>query len=183
MRGPVVLEWHLYDDAVNPGWFDWLGLAIALVGFGVTIYQVVKTRSAAKAATAALTTAQGQLAKRALLAIGPQLQSIQLDLGYTMKKNNADIAERTLVRFGLIAREASGLLITLGVGHEDLAERMRAAAHEATVVKAAMSTTKSPDVVLLAKAISAEVDALTQDVMDIANDFRNTIEGAKIAGS
>lgn len=169
--------WYFDGDAW-PGWHDYLGLLVSLAGFWIAIDQIARTRRETRKATRALETAQRHLTQRSLMAIVPQFQSVGEDLNYALPANDVEVAHRTLVRFSLLAREASGLLTGLAGNHDGLSARLVKAAERATKAKATLVTEKTPDVIVVVKTVAAEVDKLSQDLVGLTSTLRNTIEGA-----
>jgi hypothetical protein len=167
-----------FDGDAWPGWHDYLGLAIAVAGFWIAIDQIIRSRKSTDRATAALEVAQRHLSQRSIMAAVPQFQSISEDLNFALPANSVDVAHRSLVRFSLIARETSGVLIGLGTDHFELIERLDAAAQHATEAKAQMLTEAEPNVILIVKSVAAEVDLIGQDIAGLASKLRNTVEGA-----
>ncbi|WP_133411881.1 hypothetical protein [Agromyces badenianii] len=169
--------WY-FDGYAWPGWHDYLGLFIALAGFWIAIDQIVRTRRETRKANVALARAQRHLTQRSLMAIIPQFQAVGDDLNYALPANDVEVAHRTLVRFSLMAREASGLLVGLEGDHDALSARLVKAAERATRAKATLVTEQSPDVIVVVKSVAAEVDRLSQDLVGLTSSLRNTIEGA-----
>lgn len=168
----------IYDAGVAPGWADYLGLALTVAGFWIAIAQLRKTRRAADAAGGALREAQAHLAQRSVMAFVAQFQGVITDLGHTMPTNDSSTTQRVLVRFGLMAKEASGVVSFFGTDQETLRQRLVKAAESATRVKGSLASTASPDVVKTVKQISKEIESLTQDLTELASTIRNTLEGS-----
>ena len=180
------LSW-LFDATGAPGWHDWLGLLIAGFGFSIAILQIRDAKSASEnaaresaKATLALTAAQKNLSQRALMAVLPQIQTVVTDLAYAFPTNDVEVAQRTLVRFGLIARETCGLLEGLHGDHTELSRRLLKASEKATRAKSTIVSSANPDVISAAKSVSADIDKLSQDLAGLVSSMRHTIEGASI---
>jgi hypothetical protein len=153
-------------------------LVIAVAGFWAAIDQIVKSRRATDKATAALSIAQKHLTERSLMAVVPQFQSVSTDLNFALPANNVEVAQRTLVRFSLMAREASGLLTGLAGDHEVLAQRLIDCAEAASKAKGKMLTVQEPDVITIVKTVAADIDRLGHDLAGLSSTLRNTVEGS-----
>lgn len=176
--GHYVRVWY-FDGYAWPGWHDYLGLAIAVAGFWIAIDQIVRSRHATDRATQALGVAQKHLTERSIMAVVPHFQSVSEDLNYALPANNVEVAHRTLVRFSLMAKEASGILTSMGDDHAGLAVRLDKAADSATKAKGKMLTEPEPNVIVIVKAVAADIDKLGQELAGLSASLRNTVEGTK----
>ncbi|WP_285036894.1 hypothetical protein [Plantibacter sp. ME-Dv--P-095] len=166
-----------FDGNAWPGWHDYLGIALAVAGFWVTISQIVKTRTETAKATAALAHAQKQLSARALLVLVTHFQTVSEDLAYALPHNDVQVARRALVRFSHLAMETVGVLGSLDGNHSEVSDRMSKASDKATKVKGTLMSTASPDVTAIVKSITSEIDKLGQDMTGLSSSLRNTIDG------
>ena len=167
-----------FDANVAPGWFDYVGLFVALVGFALTIWQTMKSRGAAEAATSALVEARRTLVNNSLLASQNQFQLVVSDLDQAMGSNQVDLAHRTLVRYSHLAKETETLLAE-NLDVMPLREKLLASSELALDTKEKIVQSKSPDVQRLSKAISREVNQVSVDMSAIVAALRLTIDGGE----
>lgn len=168
---------NLFDGTVGPGWFDWLGLLLAVAGFWIAIVQLGKTRSAADAAARELERARERLSGDQLSAVVAQLQSIVADVDFAVDNNDREVAHRALLRFSLVANESMALLGYLSSDHSALKQRLAVAAEAALDAKAAIVGKKNVDVARTAKAVGTEIGALTVEVSGLVAQGRYEMKG------
>lgn len=167
-----------YDPTAAPGWHDWLGLVLTVIGFWVAIVQLRKTRSASVEAARELSRAREKLNADQLSANVAQLQLVGTDLDFAIWNNDAEVAHRSLVRFNYLANEVVALLDNHPGDNAELAERLKQAASDAREAKAEIVSTKRPDVVRVAKAVGRAVTELTGDIAGIVATDRYQLGGA-----
>lgn len=93
-----------------PTWFDWLSLVLTLIGFGVTIWQLVRTANASIATKNAVEGTERRMALNHLLVLLPQFRLIEADLDTSARMDDHDLAIRALVTYTHTASEVAGLL-------------------------------------------------------------------------
>ncbi|MCU0115152.1 hypothetical protein [Curtobacterium poinsettiae] len=167
----------LYDSGAAPGWFDVVSFILTVAGFIIAYVQLRRTRRAAAAATSALQAAQRSLSHRAVLAAIPQYQSVLADLSHTLPANDSATTQRVLVRFGLMARETTGVVTGMDGDFDALIRLLTKTSRAATRVKSQLATTVDPDVTQIVKNLSRDIETLTQDLTELASTLRNTLEG------
>lgn len=178
MSEPEPAPWW-FDGSVAPGWLDYVGLLVALVGFGIAIWQIAAARKENSKTRAALELAQKQLSQRALMNVIPQVQSVVDDLGFAMPNNDVEVAKRSLVRFALVAREGEALLAGLAADYGQVRADLKRASEVATKAKAQIASQATPDVTALAKSASRAIDSVHQELTSIVATVRYTVEGAE----
>lgn len=170
------MKW--FDSAVSPGWFDWLGLVVALLGFGFTIWQVAKTRNASVAANDALKGAQRVLTSNTLQSVVTQFQLVVGDLDRAIDVDHSEMAHRALVRYAHLARETRTLLDGHENDYADLKQRLWDSSELALDVKQRIVAAANPDIGRLAKAISRDVNAVSIEMTEVVSTLRNNLEGS-----
>jgi len=168
-----------YDASVAPGWFDYVGLGVSLIGFGVAIRQIYKTRGASEAATKALLSAQKSLISNTLLSVVTQFQLVVADLDQAMSSNHGDMAHRALVRYGHLARETRSLLDEKSREYDDLKTRLWDSSEVALDVKEKIVQAKSPDIGRLAKQISREINTVSLEMTEVVANLRHQVGGSE----
>lgn len=168
-----------FDGAAAPGWFDWLGLAITLAGFGVAIWQLRKTTSAANAAAGELARARERLNGDQLAAVVPQMQSVVSDLEHAMASSSQDVAVRALARFKLVAGDANALLTNLNSDYSELQARLDSSAKAALRSQGALASRSDADLPRLVKKVSSDIEALAGDISAVVAAQRYSLRGAQ----
>ena len=170
-----------FDGEAAPGWIDYLGLALTVIGFVIAILQLRKTRSAALAAKDAaelsLVQAQRHLSQRSVMFLIPQVQVVVEDLDYSIASNDIQVSRRALVRFAHIASELSALLVEVRDSENPISERLTAAADKATRAKGSLMTQTKPDVASAVKSSAQLINGLSRELTEIAATMRNRVEG------
>lgn len=96
---------------VDPSdWLNIAGLVLTVVGFAVTIGQLVRTTNASVAAREALEVATLRLSKNHLLVLLPQIQIFEGDLDVASADEDKKLAMRTLKAFRHAASQAASLM-------------------------------------------------------------------------
>lgn len=105
----------------------WLGISLSVAGFGVTFWQLARTRSAAESAQKATERAQGQLVRHQLLSLVPELSRFESDLLVVVGANDKERVVSALLAWRNTAAEVLGLLSEGNVDGSQLAEDLRTA--------------------------------------------------------
>jgi hypothetical protein len=173
-----------FDDVAAPGWHDWVGLAISIVGFGLTLVglrvaylQLEKTQTASEAVNRRLTEVRDKLNGDQLAAVLPQLNSIVADMDHSIDTNDREVAHRALVRFSFVATETIALLQNVVDDHSDLQLRMAATSAAALDIKGVIVSKKSTDIARIAKGVSGQMQSQTVEITGIVAGARLDVGG------
>lgn len=160
-----------FDPDAAPGWHDWVGIVLAIVGLVLTVVgfaiawiQLRKTQTATEAATQKLAEARQKLNGDQLAAALPQLASVVSDLDFAINSNDREVAHRALLRFSFVANESVALLAILETDNSDLERRLLAAAQTALDVKGSIVSKKGVDIARTAKSIGNEITSLSVEL-------------------
>jgi len=168
----------IFDGDAAPGWFDYFGMLVAVVGFGLTIWQTVKSRNAAEAATTALLQARKTLVSNTLLASQNQFQLVVADLDQAIRANQGELAHRTLVRYSHLAKETDTLLGDIH-GQDALRQKLVASSELALDTKEKIVQAKTPpDISRLSKLVSRDINQVAVEMTSIVATLRLEINGA-----
>jgi hypothetical protein len=88
----------------------WLGLPLTVVGFALAIWQIVKTRTAAKAAETAANRATAAMSESFLLVLLPQLHKVESDLDSAVDRGERHLAANHMSQWRWQAGQLRGLL-------------------------------------------------------------------------
>jgi hypothetical protein len=147
------------DSPVLSNWLSIIGLFITVVGFALTIWQLVRTANASEESVKAIKRTEQRMALNHLLVLLPQLQNIENDLDHAIEVNDRNWAIRTLVTCKNVASEVAALL-----EDQDSVDQQ--------VVAALVSTSK-----IAATAKSDIISRETQSIADLTIDVRRELSG------
>src|SRR5580692_8265065 len=92
---------------------DWIGLAglvVSVVGFGVAIWQLIRTANASVATLNAVERTEKRMALNHLLVLLPQFRLLENDLDYAAQEDDRSLARRSLVSYAHFAAEVATIL-------------------------------------------------------------------------
>lgn len=89
---------------------DVSAVPVALAGFGITYYQIRKTREAAEAAEGAARNSQAAIGRSNLLVLIPQLQRVEEDLDRAVRDGSEQVVISSLQAWRWQAGQVRGLL-------------------------------------------------------------------------
>jgi hypothetical protein len=166
-----------FDPNAAPNWSDYLGLALGALGFVLAYHQLRKTRNSTVAAIEALDQAREQLIANQVLRLDASFQGAHDDLEHAAASNNRELAQRTLVRYGRIAKDSAVLLRSVSDHNEDLAKRMVRSSTRASKTKESVLLAESSQTVRelllteikLIEGLVADVSALTMSLKNQVN--------------
>lgn len=102
-------------DAATPYW--WIehvsvvtSIPLALLGFGITVWQIIKTKSAAFAATRAATRTLAQMQGMSMISLLPQLSRIDDEIDRAVDSQSAEILRFWISQWKWQAGEMRGYL-------------------------------------------------------------------------
>jgi hypothetical protein len=98
----IVRPAHEPSELTFSDWLGLVGVALTVIGFGITIFQVVRTRRAVTGAVGAIRGASILAALTALLAIEPELED-------AVTHNDTAAARQALVKWRLASSEVRGV--------------------------------------------------------------------------
>lgn len=112
------------------------GLVVTVVGFAITIWQLVRTARASEATQQAVERTERRMALNHLLVLLPQLRLIETDLDTAAQENDRKLAMRALVAYSHMASEIAGLLRGQDSVDDALVQRLEQSARAASLAKA-----------------------------------------------
>lgn len=138
--------WEPTEIARLPSWQDQLAIGsfvVTVFGFAIAIWQIRKSVKASEATTIAVRVTANRLAANQLLLLVPQLELIDYELDLSIRANDREGVERSLVRWRYLSSKIRGVLIALNIDPE-IIERLQKSASLATVTKATLYNDSKP---------------------------------------
>jgi hypothetical protein len=120
---------------------DWIGLAglvVSVVGFGVAIWQLIRTANASVATRNAVERTEKRMALNHLLVLLPQFRLLENDLDYAAQEDDRSLARRSLVSYAHFAAEVATILGGQSGVNSTLILDLKASASEASLAKASL---------------------------------------------
>lgn len=102
-------------------WLALIGFVLTIVGFGLTFWQLRRTKRVAEATQETVYKATDRVRYNQLLVLLPQLQNLEPELDTAVREDDSRVAARTLVRWNQLASQVRGILSTMGVEYEETA--------------------------------------------------------------
>ncbi|MGU3411943.1 hypothetical protein ACLBWP_17725 [Microbacterium sp. M1A1_1b] len=148
----------LLDTSAAPGWADWLGLVLTVVGFLVAIIQATRARRVAAAASEALARAEKRLHMDALFALPASLADTRGELNWAEANDDMSVARFALLR---LHNRSSEALLLVADDSFDVLEQKKLARLLRRVVKSSLA----------AKDQLADAPSVAAAIIDVAKDF------------
>ena len=161
---------------MNGSFSDWigvLGLAVSVVGFGLTIWQLIRTANASVATRVAIEATARRMSLNHLLVLLPQLRVIEGDLDAAMADEDRKLAIRTLVAYTHTANQVASLLEGEGAAVDtELITRLRDSATEAGRAKSALVTSARGSVKTTAKQAAERIGQVASHAAGLVAQFQ-----------
>ncbi|MDO9441788.1 MAG: hypothetical protein Q7T73_12940 [Beijerinckiaceae bacterium] len=156
-------------DAINL-----VGLILTVIGFGVTIWQLVRGANAAIATKEAIEGANKRMILNHMLVLLPQLKSIEADLDSALYANDKQAAIKVLVDYSYTAKQIASLLEAEDVDAK-LVTSLKMSAANASASKAAIVTGATGSLKVILKTVSAEVAGVAGDCAALASQYQRKV--------
>ncbi len=147
----------------------WIGLALAIVGIGITIWQLQKTKSAAEAARDAVRNSEARTAGNLLLSALPGLLSLEIALKDALFDGRNVEAIRILTQWRHKAAEVEGLVRRNRPRSMALADRLVAAVTVASDADRVLSGASGGDLAQLDVTLHAIAQATSAASAELAD--------------
>lgn len=149
------------------------GLLVSVVGFGLTIWQLVRTANAAEATRAAIIGANKRMLLNHLLVLLPQMRSLESDLDLAIAANDLPSAVRALNGFSHAANQIASLLDTEADAAEDgLRMELRAAAASASLNKSVLVRGTVRPLRTVLKTCSAQISDVSAQCAGLTTKYQ-----------
>lgn len=168
----------------DPTWYVWLdhvttaaGIPLALIGFGVTWWQLKKTKSAAQAAASAAEQAQSQLRKLNLVSLLPQLARIEEGLDEAVSASSAQMLRFWIASWRWQAGEIRGYLNFENPDEKKLMKTIQASIASASDVRNSLHSTPNSRYVTMTGDLRKLMGRVTGELGTLT-----TKQGATVGG-
>lgn len=155
----------MFDYAAAPGWFDYVGFAVTMLGLFFAWLQSREAKDAADSARNAVVRTELKLSMNQLLLVLASIQQNISDIDHSSVSENKEVAKFALSRFGLLATEAAELLDRHAEdGVRALSQRLRTTSQLALDAKASLAKTTSPKVARFTADVQIELAQVNLEV-------------------
>jgi hypothetical protein len=149
------------------------GLGISIVGFSLTVWQLLRTANAAIATKEAIVAANKRMLLNHLLVLLPQLKTLEADLDTAIAAKNSEAAIRALIGYSHAANQVASLLDSQEDSMDaELVKELRASAVNASANKAVLviGTTRQLSSVL--KTVASEISAVSAKCAGLSTKYQ-----------
>lgn len=136
---------------------NYSAIPLALIGFGLTLWQLAKTKRAAEAAQESARSAQVAISRNHLLILIPQLQRIEEELERSVRANSIELTLSWLANWRWQAGQLRGFLLASSYDDEKTMRALQSSIAKAAVARKAIIDSKHGD---LLKATRPARDAI-----------------------
>ncbi|WP_326561968.1 hypothetical protein [Micromonospora sp. NBC_01796] len=157
---------------------DLSALPIAAVGFGLTLWQLRKTRKAAEAARDAAHTAQAAISRSNVLVLIPQLQRIEEELERAVLSKSKTLVRSHLQSWRWQAGQMKGLLKAGSLGTDELLIDIQDSISGASEAASQLLSTGDLDLADVTKVARSSMARATNELSSIAS-----MQGIQSGGS
>ncbi|CAH0327213.1 hypothetical protein [Microbacterium sp. Bi128] len=170
------------DWANVPGLLDYLGLLLAIVGFGIAIGQLVRSRSALDAAEQTLSSARRALISNQLIAVLPAFEEIAAQLGAAVTNDSRPQAETALDRFQYRQRETLALLQTLPPEYQGIVPALERAGARARAAHSNLFSSPHETTAQRVGDALSDVRSVAYEIRTVEVMLRNHVPTTQIGG-
>jgi hypothetical protein len=153
-------------------------IPFALAGFGFTIWQIVKTRTAAESALDAARSAQHSIVRNSLLMLIPQLQRVEEELERAVRTQSEDSVVTWLSSWRWQAGQVRGFLAEASPHNKQVLSALQSSIAMAAQVKSAIIDGPLEDLPIITKAARDAIADVTNELGALA-----AMQGARIGAS
>lgn len=149
------------------------GLLVSVIGFGLTVWQLIRTASAAEKTKTAVENAANRMVTNHMLVMLPQLKSAETELDAAIVSNDSKGAIRALIEYSYAAKQIASLLSGEGQAeYTDLIERLRTSADSASGTKSALVTGTPRPLKDVVATISSDISKIAGDCVALATTYQ-----------
>lgn len=145
------------------------GILLALVGFGVTIYQVFKVKKVAEAAKEAAEDAQTAISRSSLLSLVPQLEAVEDTLNKAVQNRSKSGVLNALTLWRRKAAPIRAYLEPADAGEKDLMTRLQSTLSFAVVTRGEIVSGGLDGALESLHILAGDISTLTDDLTSFAH--------------
>ncbi|WP_344398321.1 hypothetical protein [Actinomadura alba] len=143
-------------------------IPFALIGFGVTFWQLSKTKKAAESARDAAKIAQGEMSRASLLTLIPQLQRVEEELERAVRLNSSELVISWLANWRWQAGQVRGLLMVISPNDKKTLKAIQASVAAAALVKSSLIDDPDLDLSASTKPARDAMSIVTNEIGALA---------------
>lgn len=150
-----------------------LGLVVSVIGFGLTVWQLFRTATAARQTKTAVENAASRMVTNHMLTMLPQLKAAETELDTAIIGGDSKSAIRALIEYSYAAKQIASLLASDGdPAYAQLVNRLKESADSASGTKAALVTGVPKPLREVAAAIAGEISVIASDCVALAATYQ-----------
>jgi hypothetical protein len=159
---------------------DWLGVAglgVSVIGFGVAIWQLVRTANASVATRKAVERTERRMAINHLLVLLPQFRIVETDLDRAAEEDDRQLASRALVSYAHFASEAAAILAGQANVDQTLVAELQVSSREASRTKGTLiDAPRTRNTKQLTKDIREHMSGLALHIGSLSANYQMMID-------
>lgn len=149
------------------------GLAVSVIGFGVAIWQLIRTANATSATRKAIERTEKRMALNHLLILLPQFRILESDLDRAAEDDDRPAARTALVSYAHFAAEVATILKSQIASDQTLVVDLQASSREASLVKASLiDSPEERNTRELTKGIREQMSNLSVHIGSLATTYQ-----------
>jgi hypothetical protein len=139
-------------------------IPLALAGFGITFWQIARTRRVAEAARDAARSTQSDIIRSSLLILIPQLQRVEEELDRAIQIGSDDLAMTCLANWRWQAGQVRGYLSRTSKGNRQIISSLQSSIAMAAQVKSAIIDSSAADLADITKSARDAIADVTNEL-------------------
>jgi hypothetical protein len=156
-----------FIDSAN----TWTSIPFAVIGFGVTIWQTTKAKTAAELANKAAQDVRENIGRASLLVLIPQLHRAEEQLERAVRDQSVDLVLSWLSTWRWQAGQARGLLNENDQLQRDVIISLQESIAAASSAKSKLIDGAAPNVILATRAVRTAVSKVTSELGAMAASY------------
>jgi hypothetical protein len=147
---------------------DISAIPVAVVGFGATIWQTRRARTAAEAARRAAQASRVAMGRASLLVLLPQLHRVEEELERAVRSDGVDLVFVWLGTWRWQAAQTRGLLNIASPREKKVLKLLQTSIMAASTTKAEILTDPQSDLLISTKAVRESISLVTNELGTLA---------------
>ncbi|WP_066364616.1 hypothetical protein [Herbidospora mongoliensis] len=148
---------------------NYSAIPLSLLGFALTLWQLMKARRAAEAARDAALQAQGAIRKNSVLMLIPQLLRTEEELDRAVRDSSVELTMVWLTSWKSQASQLRGFLELASLQNNDVMKALQSSVAKATIVRLDLTQqAKGINLVLATRAARESISLVTVELSALA---------------